>query len=551
MRERMLLMKLILDGKARMPTKMPRSKSLLALSSATIDGLLMSGLCALLTLGWVAVVPTMAASDPKQALPPAVKSCQEAGPKGCVALALNAVGGQHSLENLKSLRTTATQHTMLMEQSYRQEPFIASYERLKTTIDFSSGKIYNEMDETWPEADDAQSDFKLTSVIGNEGGVSKLNGKDVPCSPADLDAARYELALGSSRILLTALNADDLHLDGTESLRSTRHDVLAFTWHGKRVRVLLNAFNHLPDAVDTVDTFFDFWRYWGDVHRRVYFDNWKLRAGVRYPTNIIDERNGAIWRSTQILSVEANITLDPALFKMDPAAASQSAKRAGQGTPKLGAGADLAPGITLHEGSWNCTIVKQSDGIVILEAPISGNSIQAVVDEARRQYPGLEIKAVLSTSDSWPHVGGIRQCVALGLPIYILDLNRPLLERLVAAPHKISPDLLAHSPKKPDWKIVSGKVEIGSGENRIEIYPLRGASTERQYMVYFPEHKLLYASDTLVLNQDNSLYDPELMHEVIEAVDREKLQVTTVYAMHQGALAWTKVVALVQRELAQ
>ena len=67
----------------------------------------------------------------------------------------------------------------------------------------------------------------------------------------------------------------------------------------------------------------------------------------------------------------------------------------------------------------------------------------------------------------------------------------------------------------------------------MELYPIRGASTERQYMVYFPEHKILYASDTLVVNDDGSIYDPELMREVVAAVDREHLDVTTVFAMHQ------------------
>src|SRR5262249_11895482 len=78
---------------------------------------------------------------------------------------------------------------------------------------------------------------------------------------------------------------------------------------------------------------------------------------------------------------------------------------------------------------------------------------------------------------------------------------------------------------------------------------LRGASTERQYMVYFPERQILYASDTLVVNEDGSLYDPQLMHEVVQAAQREGLQVTTVYAMHQGPTAWTKVVDLVQKAM--
>ena len=55
-----------------------------------------------------------------------------------------------------------------------------------------------------------------------------------------------------------------------------------------------------------------------------------------------------------------------------------------------------------------------------------------------------------------------------------------------------------------------------AGANRMELYPLRGASTERQYMVYFPEHQLLYA---------------------------------TVFAMHQEPVAWAQVTALVERAL--
>jgi hypothetical protein len=39
------------------------------------------------------------------------------------------------------------------------------------------------------------------------------------------------------------------------------------------------------------------------------------------------------------------------------------------------------------------------------------------------------------------------------------------------------------------------------------------------------------------------------MREVVEAVQREGLEVTTVFAMHQGPVAWSSVVALVQKAL--
>jgi hypothetical protein len=209
----------------------------------------------------------------------------------------------------------------------------------------------------------------------------------------------------------------------------------------------------------------------------------------------------------------------------------------------------LAPGVDLFPGSWNSTIVKEPDGIVILEAPISGLYTQGVIDAAQKLYPGLPVTAVLSTSDSWPHTGGVRQAVADRLPVFILDLNEPLLDRMMRAPHTLNPDALQNAPKTatPLWKIVAAHEEVGSGANRMELYPLRGASTERQYMVYFPEHRLLYASDTLALNPDGSLYDPELMNEVAQAVKRENLAVDKVYAMHQGPVDWSHVLELIEK----
>ena len=60
---------------------------------------------------------------------------------------------------------------------------------------------------------------------------------------------------------------------------------------------------------------------------------------------------------------------------------------------------------------------------------------------------------------------------------------------MINAPHTLDPDALEDSKnsKVPHWRTVFEKEEVGSGENRMELYPLRHASTERQYMVYFPD----------------------------------------------------------------
>jgi hypothetical protein len=475
--------------------------------------------------------------------------CTDVGAGTCIARALDAMGGRHRLSEVRSVALDVIGHTELMEQSYRQAPFITAYHRNKILLDLGGGRMREDGHDVWPESDPAQAELDLSLIVTADGGGFADPKGDSPCGLSTLDDARQALAFGPLRLLMTAADAKDLHYEAAQTLRATPHTVVAFTWHAVPVRILINADSHLPDAVETTQQFQDFWYFWGDTQQRVYWDNWKVISGIVYPTNEIIERNGAIWRSNQTLDIGFNSPIDEKRFALDPKVAQQSTQGKGWEIAfKVGAPVKLAEALSLYSGPWNTTIIKQDDGVVILDAPISGVYTQGIIEEAKRQYPGAPIKAVLSSSDSWPHVGGIRYAVAQGLPIYILDLNKPLLDRLITAEHSIKPDPLQASKKPPDWKIVAGKVEIGSGPNRMELFPMRGAATERQYMVYFPAHRLLYASDTLVIDPEkHTLYDPELLHEVQQAVEREHLHVDTVFGMHQAPTPWKDAITLLQK----
>jgi hypothetical protein len=499
---------------------------------------------------WSTVIVALFAAGSSLAAPPDDRpGCESLTPKQCVTLALDAMGGRSRLEGVHAVALDVLSHTALMEQSYRQSPFLTSYQRDRILLDLDHGRMRDDSHSIWPESDPRQAESDQTLIVTADGSGYHDPKGDSPSGLAALDEARQALALGPLRVLIAAADATDLHYDSVRDVRSTPHAALAFTWKGIPVTVLLNARNHLPDAVETQQQFRDFWFFWGDVSQRLYWDNWKFTAGIVYPCNEVVERNGAPWKSSESIDVQFNPTSAADSFALDPKVAQQSAQGKGWNRPfKADAPTQLADGVSLYSGSWNATIVRQDDGLVLLETPISSLYAQGLFETARRQYPGMPIKAVLSTSDSWPHVGGIRYDVAQSVPVYVLDLNQPLLDRLVAAPHTIDPDALQAARKSPHWKLVAGKVEIGTGANRMQLFPLRGAVTERQYMVYFPEHHLLYASDTLVIDPDqHTLYDPEMMREVKQAVDREHLLVDTVYAMHQGPTPWKEVLALLQK----
>ena len=188
-------------------------------------------------------------------------------------------------------------------------------------------------------------------------------------------------------------------------------------------------------------------------------------------------------------------------------------------------------------------------GLVILEAPLTGNYSQKVLAEAERRFPGVPVKAVVSTGDAWTYIGGVREYVARGIPVYALDWNKPILERLIKAPFRFVPDTLARQPRAPKFNFVSGKTVIGAGENRIELYPVRGSGGERMMLAYFPQHKLLYGSD-LVQPGRGGFFSSQYLAETAAVVEGQHLTVEQVYAMHLPATPWNKVTQALEKAFA-
>jgi hypothetical protein len=154
----------------------------------------------------------------------------------------------------------------------------------------------------------------------------------------------------------------------------------------------------------------------------------------------------------------------------------------------------------------------------------------------------MRVKAVITTSDSWPHIAGVRQAVAEDIPIYALDLNVAILTRMLDAPHTVYPDDLQRRPRKPHFRVVSEPTTVGTGANRLVIYPYRTITGERQMMVYFPQPQLLYTSD--LFSQDGGPHDwftPEYLKEAVGAINRYGLAPKTIFGMHYDPVPYETI----------
>jgi hypothetical protein len=404
-----------------------------------------------------------------------------------------------------------------------------------------------------------QPKFETVTIVNGESSTISYRGRSGPGTPGEVFEANEELALGPERILLTALSASNLRAEDDTILQSVPHHVIAFSWRTSPVRVFLNAETGLPTAVEWVSAnpYSSFWRSWGDVTTRVYYSFWWLAAeGIHCPLQWDIVKNGMADHSWAIDTIEINASLpadaflisdtDRIAYKKNSVVTDQVLRSNDDNRP-LAQGTEFYPGIVQFPDAMNTALVLQPGGIVVLEAPISAAYSQRVLKEAEKRFPGAPIKTVISTSDSWPHFSGLREYVARGIPVYILDLNRPILERFLASPRTFFPDNFAKTPRKPDFRIVSAKTVIGEGPNRLEIYPLRGETSERQLMVYFPGHQLLYGSDPFQKLDDGSYFNPQTVSEVVHAVERERLSVEKFFTMHMGITPWGELPTVIEK----
>ena len=471
--------------------------------------------------------------------------------RAVVNRAIDALGGATALKSITALEIESIGHTYFIEQSERPEgPFIVSYVSTSETRDVAGGRARSEEQQRFVLSPDWSGGGAATIVDVDAAAIAR-GGRVLPAGRQVFEDGRERIELAPERLLFTALAAPDLALAPRATLHGIPQDVVTFTWRGRRARLLIDAHDDVPSALEwrAQDTF----GIWGVVRTTTSYSLWTLiPGGVRYPLQTDREWNGVTQSSATITTIAVNHALDAAAFRIPDEVKTAFAALPGvAGVAALrfdpAKANELAPGVVQFSGNWNVAFVRQPDGVVIIEAPIGSGYSAAVIAEAEKRYPGARVKAVVTTSDAWPHLGGVREYVARGIPVYACDLNRPILERLLNADYSADPDALARAPRAAKFTWVSERTVVGSGDTRIEIYPAHGENGERMLFVYVPAHKLLYSSDDIQKDRTGAFFMPEYLWEVRDAVRRLHLDVDRIFGMHVGPTPWGDIEAAIAK----
>lgn len=462
-----------------------------------------------------------------------------------IAAAIHTVQGRGSLSALRSLRAVGIQHEFILGNAERADgPWRTAYTKFAELRALGEDRM-RRTDQSVPANGSAGAN---RVIILTDSVVSVSVGSH----PIGLPPGVYEdlidhLDDSPERALLLASASPQLRWEGVVKRYGLVFDVVSFPWRNGRMRIELRRNYHFPDAIEIVRPYPGNirWAPFGDVTMRTEYVNWMLQSsGVWWPMQQKVTFNGQPLRDITI----AHVTLSTEAVNPDSFTVSDSARAAYAANAKTtfdifrlgmrGPPKELRPGIVRIPDFWAMTVVDQDDGIVIFEAHISAGYLRQVIGDAKRRFPGKPVKAIVMTSDPWAHLGGFREAVALGIPIYVSAGSVPFLTSLGKAPHTLSPDSLQRAPRAPRFIAVTGKTTIGSGLNRIELYPVGGEYGERMLMAYFPTHRLLYGADLVDPNNgpdENRTPAADLRNAVV----REGIQVDSVFCVqNQDPIAW-------------
>ena len=489
------------------------------------------------------VIPALAMLLLVAAAPPnaAGQSPQPADVRKLLADSLHAVGGQERLEAIKGMTLTATRATPIdAVASYDEAPPMI-FDRVTDQMDFGANTLKETSSLNFTGL---TSDINSISVYTPQGGYTDSAGSLTPLDPTFVYRALDLFLTHPLLALLSAAHDQNAELGKAESVSGSSCTWIAFAASAVPMKICVNDSSKLPLALEIKRDYpqDDYTSLWGTFVTRYTFTNWTIEPnGIFFPRTWREEtghgENSIIYVQNISFSTKASAPLTvPDNFKqafaktMSRTPADQAAENYGTGEPK-----DLGDGIYVLPGKLymrNVLLIRQADGVVIVEAPVSAENSAYVRSQAAKLFPGTKIKALMSTDNIWGHVAGVSGYGDPGISLYVLDRNVDLVTRLMEA----------GGAKPVNIRSVAAKTTIGSGANAVEVIPYRTSYGAKMMAVYLPDKKLLWASDLFLPKPWQPEFQTEHLWEIRSLINREQLKVERVMGDHLPPEEWAVVV---------
>jgi hypothetical protein len=460
-----------------------------------------------------------------------------------------AMGGIDLLRSVQTLSYQSVQHTFFHRVEVSESlPQIIVYENNEVLLRLKNHAIKEKTNWRWTDSA-AQRNSQLT--IAPQGGYTESDDKKTPITADGFYKSVDILAANPISAMLAAYAATDLSL-GTPS---NEGNVVTFhqSVYGQPVKTTLgiNKKTHVLQWIEIEHSYSQdvFASFWGRTIKRVVLSGWLLESsGLHFPTKWQISTNERIDGQESLFNLKTNPDVAvsdfaiPEEFKNSFDAlhlSEQDLARRNHGDGQhldIGDGVEMFPG---KIGAYNSLVVKQDQGIVVIEAPYTNANSDYLIANIGKAFPRVPITAVISTNQLQFHLGGLAAYAKAHVPIYVLDSNMALMQRFLAA--QVSEGHIHKSDIK--LRTIAVRTELGSGANRISLIPFRGTASARMVAVYFPALKLLYCSDLYLPQAWGGQYYTEHLAEIRDLIAQEHIDVSQVSGVSMVPHDWKELAA--------
>jgi glyoxylase-like metal-dependent hydrolase (beta-lactamase superfamily II) len=460
---------------------------------------------------------------------------QTPAPRDLVARAVTAMGGESAVRGIRNYTIAFYSTTFgLGQEETPESPARATITTGTQTTDFAGTRQISVTEARNPAG---QINKQRRITVGNIGMI-ETNGNQAPDGPGAVANVERFWRRSLERLLISAL-------DNPAALSA----LPGRTWRGESLRGV-----HYVNGLDTVDVYFDGRSglpvltqvlsddpILGDRRTTQAFTRWQDAGGIVYARQFDTEVNGRLQTHTIVTALNVNGTVDDSVFII-PDTIKAKAQPSNPNPPPITVSlVELAPNVWRAEGgSHHSLIVDQGTRLVLVEAPLSAQRMEALLDTLRSRFPGKPVGVAINTHHHWDHASGLRTVLVANIPVVTHARNVSFVRSIGSARKTVRPDAISRSGR-PSRSTITGMEDtltIGTGDSRVVLYRLPTAHAEGLLAAYVPSARILFQSDVV-----NAAPTPPAAGsvELVKFVRARGMSVDRVAGGHGVVLAWADV----------
>lgn len=316
-------------------------------------------------------------------------------------------------------------------------------------------------------------------------------------------------------------NQDEVTLESTKHTAKFEIEINEYT-----LTIFVNKDKLLVDSVQML--YYD--SFYGNINNVIYYTH-SSKETIHYPSLVLHSKmNGKIFDTLQTSFLGYNV-----FTKLDPQRPKDFSYLSSQKTIVTLFDTVLSPTIRtlqFREEKIQSYLLEFSTFLVVLEAPLSSEIGEKIVQFAKKTYPKKPIKYVCYSHHHPHYTGGLRPLVHNGTTIITKSENKMFLENLLANSHSLNPDSLEFSKKKPLFIPYDSSYTITDGIDSLQLYHIgiRSNHTFDYTLFYKPKEKVLFVGDLVWITNDQIVKKAgKGQKAVFDVINEKAIPVETIY----------------------